>query len=53
MSFGTPESVRAECRKSINDAGKGFLMGSTTEIDPGSKLENVLAMFEVSRESLG
>jgi hypothetical protein len=51
MSFGTPEDVRTECRKAIHDAGRGFFMGSTTEIDPGSKLENVLAMYEVSRES--
>ena len=51
MSFGTPEQVKAECQAAIRDAGGGYFMGSTTEIDPGSRLKNVLAMFEVSRES--
>lgn len=49
MSFGKPEEVREECIRAISDAGRGYLMGSTTELDPGSKLENVLAMLEVAR----
>ena len=53
MSFGTPEDVRTECRNAVREAGNGFFMGSTTEIDPGSKIENVLAMYEVSREAPG
>ena len=49
MSFGTPDQVKSECKMAIREAGSGYFMGSTTEIDPGSKLENVLAMYEVSR----
>ena len=51
MSFGTPDEVKNVCRSAVRDAAGGYFMGSTTEIDPGSKVENVLAMFEVSRES--
>lgn len=48
MSFGTPEEVRAECEMSVIDGGRGYFMGSTTELDPGSKLENVLSMVNVA-----
>jgi uroporphyrinogen decarboxylase len=48
LSNGTPDEVRAVCQKTIADAPTGYFMGSTTEIDNTSRLENVLAMMEVS-----
>jgi len=48
LSRGTPEQVRTVCRKAVADAPTGYFMGSTTEIDSSSRLENVLAMLEVS-----
>ena len=48
LSHGTPDQVRAVCRKAIAAAPLGYFMGSTTEIDNSSRLENVLAMLEVS-----
>ncbi|MBU4212730.1 MAG: hypothetical protein KKD33_09130 [Verrucomicrobia bacterium] len=48
LSHGTPDQVRAVCRKAIADAPTGYFLGSTTEIDNSSRLENVLAMMEVS-----
>ena len=48
LSNGTPDQVREVCCKAIADAPTGYFMGSTTEIDNSSRLENVLAMIEVS-----
>ena len=48
LSIGTPDQVREVCRKTIADVPTGYFMGSTTEIDNSSRLENVLAMVEVS-----
>ncbi len=48
LSYGVPEQVRAVCRAAITQAPRGYFMGSTTEIDNSSRLENVLAMLEVS-----
>jgi hypothetical protein len=48
LSNGTPEQVRAACRKAIADAPTGYFMGSTTEIDDSARLENVLAMLETA-----
>lgn len=48
LSHGTPDQVRDVCKKAISDAPTGYFMGSTTEIDNSSNLENVLAMIEVS-----
>jgi uroporphyrinogen decarboxylase len=48
LSRGTPDQVRDVCRKAMADAPRGYFMGSTTEIDNSSRLENVLAMMEVS-----
>ena len=48
LSNGTPDQVREVCRKAIAEAPTGYFMGSTTEIDNSSRLENVLAMMEVS-----
>lgn len=48
LPFGTPAEVREVVRKVIDDAGvTGHLwVGSTTEIHPAVRLENVLAMWE-------
>ena len=48
LSNGTPDEVREVCHQTIADAPTGYFMGSTTEIDNSSRLENVLAMVEVS-----
>lgn len=48
MALGTPEQVRQTCREAIAVASPGYLLGSTTEIDDGASLENVLAMWEVA-----
>jgi len=48
IPFGTEAEVRATVRKTIDEAGAtGRLwIGSTTEIHPAAKLENVLAMWD-------
>jgi hypothetical protein len=51
LATGTPEAVRAYCRKLIDTAGKGggFIMDSSTGLDD-ARPENVKAMFDVTRE---
>jgi len=48
MANGRPEEVRTACREAIRVASPGYFIGSTTELDNGSRLENILAMFEVA-----
>jgi uroporphyrinogen-III decarboxylase len=49
MAFGTPDEVREACRQAIDDAGgTGYFLGSTTELHPGVKAENILAMVETA-----
>ena len=48
LSNGTPDEVRTVCRQAVTDAPSGYFMGSTTEIDNSSRLENVLAMIATS-----
>ncbi|MBN1349978.1 hypothetical protein JXJ21_11255 [candidate division KSB1 bacterium] len=48
MAIGTPEDVRCACQEAIRIASPGYFIGSTTELDNGSKLENVLAMVETA-----
>jgi uroporphyrinogen decarboxylase len=48
MALGTVEQVREACQEAIAVASPGYFLGSTTEIDDGAKLENVLAMWEVA-----
>jgi len=50
MSKGTPDEVREACRAAIDVASPGYFIGSTTELDNGSKLENILAMVETAWE---
>ena len=48
LPFATAEEVRATVRRTIDEAGaRGRLwLGSSTEIHPAAKLENVLAMWD-------
>jgi uroporphyrinogen-III decarboxylase len=48
LPFGTEAEVRSTVRKTIADAAKtGRLwIGSSTEVHPAAKLENVLAMWD-------
>jgi hypothetical protein len=49
LSFGTPEEVRAACEEAIAEAaGRGYFLGSTTELHWDVKLENAIAMFETA-----
>jgi len=52
LVYGTPEEVRAACRQAIADAGgRGYFLGSTTEIHWDVRLENAIAMFETAWET--
>lgn len=48
MSNGTPDEVRKACREAIQVGYPGYFIGSTTELDNGSKLENILEMLDVA-----
>jgi len=48
MAVGSPDEVREQCREAIAVASPGYFIGSTTELDNGSKLENILAMIETA-----
>lgn len=49
LVYGSPDEVRAACRKAIHDAnGCGYLIGSSTELHWEVKLENAIAMFETA-----
>jgi len=51
LSTGTPEDVKASCRRLIDKVAKGggFIMDSSTVLDE-AKPENLRAMFEFTRE---
>jgi hypothetical protein len=51
MALGTPAQVRATCEQAIAVACPGYFIGSTTELDNGSRLENILAMLETAWKS--
>ena len=52
LSFGTPEQVRETCRRAIADAGgRGYFLGSSTELHWDVPLENAIAMFETAWET--
>ena len=54
LPLGTPEEVRKVCRQNIADAdGRGYLLGSSTELHWDVKLENAIAMFETAWETKG
>jgi len=47
LALGTPAQVRGVCREAIHDtSGRGYFMGSTTELLWEVPLENALAMYE-------
>lgn len=48
LSNGTPEEVREVCEEAIKIGYPGYFIGSTTELDNGARLENVLAMVETA-----
>jgi uroporphyrinogen decarboxylase len=52
LPFGTPEEVRDEARRRIEDLapGGGFVFGSIHNIQAGVPPENVVAMFEAAYE---
>jgi len=51
LSRGTPEEVRAVCRQAISDTkGRGYFLGSTTELYCDVPLRNATAMFEPAWE---
>jgi hypothetical protein len=53
LPLGTPDEVRAACRQAIAEAsGRGYLMGSSTELHWDVKLENAIAMFETAWEMI-
>ena len=47
LPMGTPEEVREACRENIRATeGRGYFLGSTTELHWEIPTENILAMFE-------
>ncbi|MDO8303982.1 MAG: uroporphyrinogen decarboxylase family protein [Sedimentisphaerales bacterium] len=48
MASGTPDDVRKVCRAAIKIAYPGYFIGSTTELDNGSTMENIFAMVETA-----
>jgi len=52
LSLGTPEEVKNVCRQAIRDAYPGYFLGSTTELDNSTKLENIIAMHEVALQGI-
>ena len=52
LTYGDPDEVRAVCRQAIADTqGRGYFMGSTTELYLDVRLENAAAMFDTAWES--
>lgn len=49
LSLKKPEEVKKVCIETIRICYPGYFLGSTTEIDNSAKLENIIAMYEVSR----
>lgn len=49
---GTPDEVRAETKKRIEDLapGGGYILAAVHNIQPGVPAENILAMYEAGRE---
>lgn len=48
MAHAPVDEVRRVCREAMATAAPGYFIGSTTELDNGSRLDNVLALFEVA-----
>lgn len=53
LAFGTLEEITTATKKAIEDSGGAkTLIGSTSEIHPGIKVQNALAMYETARNYL-
>ena len=53
LPLGTPEEVRAACRENIAaTGGRGYFLGSTTELHWEIPTANILAMFETAWSTL-
>lgn len=50
LAFGKPEDIRKATVRAIRDSGQArTLIGSTSEIHPGIKVENALEMYKVAK----
>ncbi|MDW8321170.1 MAG: uroporphyrinogen decarboxylase family protein [Armatimonadota bacterium] len=52
LPLGAPDDIRREVERAMQVAapGGGFFIGSSSEINPATPLENVLAFYEACRE---
>jgi uroporphyrinogen decarboxylase len=52
LPLGTPDDIRREVQRAVRVAapGGGFFIGSSSEVNPATPLENVLAFYEACRE---
>lgn len=52
MLFGTPDDVRAACRKAIDDAasGGGFILSTGDQCGRDTPFENIFAMVETAKD---
>lgn len=52
LPLGTPEEIRREVQRAMRVAapGGGFFIGSSSEVNPATPLENVLAFYEACHE---
>ncbi|MDH7499937.1 MAG: uroporphyrinogen decarboxylase family protein [candidate division NC10 bacterium] len=52
LPFGTPEEVRAEVKRRIEDLapGGGYILNSVHNLQPEVPPENIMAMFEAAKE---
>jgi uroporphyrinogen decarboxylase len=49
LTYGTPDEVRTACQQAIHDSsGRGYFLGSTTELHWDVALANAVAMFETA-----
>jgi len=53
LPYGTSKDVRAEVRQRIATLGKGggYILCSTHNIQAGTPLENILAMYDEARKT--
>lgn len=52
LPLGTPDDIRQEVQRAMQVAapGGGFFIGSSSEVNPATPLENVLAFYEACHE---
>jgi hypothetical protein len=48
LSYGTSDEVYRVSKEAIQIASPGYFIGSTTELDNLSRLENILAMLNAA-----